>query len=462
MATTIVNISWSPVPGSYGTRVQYKEEGTSVWITPLSPTNPTLNTSYTLSLEMGRYYYIKLTTVSNQCNGGSIIKRIFVVTTSQCCPEGYTLSPDETYCYKIDEIAAIPPSGGTAQTAIASPNVAYSTCGTYIYDAGYSLDGTGTSTQIPVTNPFWVNGAGACANNNAIDGPLNRSGLWTSTASSGQSIGFSVCLNLSATKQYFIGIACDNYGKIIVDGVTIINQDQNALNTQYGGTGISFKVWHIYPVTLTAGPHIIEMIGVNDSSVAAFGAELYDNTAAEIESALSYNDLNVVFSTKDYIGQPIQLGSGGTGYTCPDNYSLASCQSPIICRRFLTASPIDCGAPSNTQVIYFGTKATGTTPSDVEILLGSSTIADGSLDVNLNWGIPNGVPKYYWLAIPALGANYLKNRWEESPLNKGEMGTPFDLFDAPAIVLVNGVNYYVWITNYATEFTQNNYKFSKV
>jgi len=95
----------------------------------------------------------------------------------------------------------------------------------------------------------------------------------------------------------------------------------------------------VYPVTLSSGPHIIELIGHNDSSSAALGAEIYDNTAAQLISATSYSDLTLIFSTKDYRGQPVQLSTDGLGYTCPSGYSLAACQDPYVCRKILTATP---------------------------------------------------------------------------------------------------------------------------
>jgi hypothetical protein len=251
------------------------------------------------------------------------------------CASDYTLAPDGSYCYKIDEVAATPPSGGTAETTVASSYSSYGQYGTYIYDPGFNVNGTGLSNQIPTSNAFWINGP-----SDASSGPLNRCGLWTTTALDDQDIGFSVCINVTDSKQYYVGVAGDNRCRIIIDGIVVVDQDVSALATQYGADAqIAFKVWHVYPVTLSSGPHIIELIGHNDSSSAALGAEIYDNTAAQLISATSYSDLTLIFSTKDYRGQPVQLSTDGLGYTCPSGYSLAACQDPYVCRKILTATP---------------------------------------------------------------------------------------------------------------------------
>jgi hypothetical protein len=251
------------------------------------------------------------------------------------CASDYTLAPDGSYCYKIDEVAATPPSGGTAQNTVASSFNSYGQFGTYIYDPGFNVNGTGTSSQIPTSNAFWINGP-----SNTTSGPLNRCGLWTTSALSNQDIGFSVCINITDSKQYYVGIGGDNRCRILIDGVVVVDQNVSALATQYSTDAqVTFKLWHVYPVTLTSGPHIIELIGHNDSGAASLGAEIYNNTAAELISATSYSGLTLVFSTKDYIGQPVQLASGGLGYSCPSGYALAACQDPYVCRKILTATP---------------------------------------------------------------------------------------------------------------------------
>jgi hypothetical protein len=106
------------------------------------------------------------------------------------------------------------------------------------------------------------------------------------------------------------------------------------------------------------------------------------------------------------------------------------------------------------NTIYYGTKSSGSTPNQTEILAGSTTSQDGSLDVSIDWtSLTASTPVFCWFAIPALGTAYDKNKWFNTIINQGNIGDPSDLFGAPATVSVSSQNYYVWITNYATQFT---------
>lgn len=342
MAYALYNIQFTPQPGSYGTLIEYREttDG-SEWITPTNPGNPSMVSPYPIYLEEGKSYYIGVTSIGLNCSQArKIIGPVDVPVAENCCPATYTLAPDGTYCYKYNDVAATAPTSG--ENTVAKTAIQYSTCGSYIYEPGYASDGTGTSTQISLTKTFWKNG-GTCADNNTIDGPLNRCGLWASTTSDDQDIGFSVCITIPTSKTYYVGIACDNYAIINLDGVNLITQDPTALGVQYGvGDAATFKVWHIYPITLIAGPHVLELIGHNVASIAGMGAEIYNNTKSQIQNSNSYADLDLVFSTKDYIGQPVQLSSDGTGYSCPSGYSLVACNDPYICRQILTTAIIPC------------------------------------------------------------------------------------------------------------------------
>jgi len=254
------------------------------------------------------------------------------VTLFPLCPQGYTLSDDESYCFYEIVTDAIPPSG-SPDTLVSVQYASYATCGSYIYEPGYAVDGTGPSNQISLANPFWVNGAGACVDNNTSDGPLNRSGVWASSPQDNQDIGFGVCIDIAETKTYYIGIGSDNYGIIKLDSQIIVQQDPAALAIQYPlAAGLAcFRIWHIYPVVIAAGSHILELLGHNVTSVAALGCEVYDNTDAEIIAATSYGDLNLIFSSKDYVGHQVQIGTQNAGYSCPAGAALSTCSSPFEC-----------------------------------------------------------------------------------------------------------------------------------
>lgn len=327
------------------TEVAYKKTSDNVWTIPATPDNPTTEKSYSIFIEEGVHYQARLTFKGPTCKEKPLYLSLYYPTSSvRCCPEGFTLSPDNTYCYMIDEVPANAPIGG-ADILVAKKYPSYGTCGTYLYAPGYNIDGTGPSTQFDPNNLFWISGTSVCGDNPAMTGPLNRCGVWSQNRQDNQEVGFSVCLDIPATKTYYIGMGSDNKGIIKLDGVTIVEQDAAALGVQYGvGDLATFKVWHIYPVEITSGPHILEIIGRNVTGEATIGCEVYDATPAELEAATGYGDLGgkLIFSSKDEVGSTVQIGTGGVGYTCPSGYSLASCESPYVCRKIFTVSTIDC------------------------------------------------------------------------------------------------------------------------
>jgi hypothetical protein len=289
-----------------------------------------------------------------------------ITSTTYSCPVGYTQSVDSSYCYKVVTTAATAPT--SAETSVARSAIDYSICGTWIYSS-FNLDGTGASTQVPTSNNFWVNGPGDCLTGGSVSGgPMNRCALWATSQLSSQSIGFSVCINIPQSKTYYVAIGCDNYGSIKIDGTVILSQDRFAMDAQYGTPGGSgpLRVWAVYPVEILAGTHVLELIGTNGPepipNPAALGAEIYDNTVAEISAATSYGQLNLIFSTKDYIGQPIQFGTDGIGYTCPNGFSLVLCDGPAYCTK-TTTTGITADSRTYYQPIGSGTcfAITGTT-----------------------------------------------------------------------------------------------------
>jgi hypothetical protein len=343
-----VKISWGPIVCECdtclcSTQISFRKTTDNNWYTPGSPTNPTQELSYNIIIEAGVHYQVRLTFIGPRCHQKIQYISIYY-PLANCCPLGYTAAPDGTYCYKVEEIAATPPSG-SVQTLVAKTDSSYSTCGAYIYNPGYALDGTGPATQIPFANGFWHNGGAECVNSASYLGPLNRAGVWTTTTSDGQDIGFGVCLDLPVAKTYYIGIAADNYGIITVDNNLVVQQDPVTLASQYSqGPASTFKIWHIYPVFLSAGPHILELRAHNVLGVAALGCEVYNATAAELIAATSYADLGakLIFSSKNQIGQPAQLGTGNVGYTCPAGYSISPCSGTVKCQKIFTSPPVNC------------------------------------------------------------------------------------------------------------------------
>lgn len=364
--SSIANISWTFVPGSLSTLIEYKESTSSVWLTPTSPNNPTTTNSYPLVIQDNTLYDVRLTTNGIRCSPKSTTFQI--IKPLGCCPVGYTISPDGTYCYQTNTTAATPPSGSENAVAVSGPNnYYYGIFGSLIFDPGYNIDGTGTFTQISYSNPFWVNGSGypSYPSGSNTQGPLNRAGIWSTTVLAPQKVGFSVCVNLPQDGVYYIGMACDDFGQINVDGTTIVLQNKNNLKTYLQANGypypggldpnqVTFNFWFIYPVNLLAGTRTIEIIGNNTTGTvtgaADLGCEIYNLTSSQIQAATSYGAMGagLIFSSKDFVGQPIQIGSGGIGYTCPPNYSLVLCDGPAYCTQTLVTGTIPCTTTTST------------------------------------------------------------------------------------------------------------------
>ena len=289
------------------------------------------------------------------------------------CPGGYHLSPDGNFCIK-DTLPSVDSACYTACQG--SHDHTYSELGTRIFKEGYDTSGTGdVDTSITDSgNRLWVSGdcpsegfsrtssqslklrtdssemssfsesesellsSDTCVGdpnaawNNGFCGPLHRCGIWACRDNINgpvrhplnQWIGFSKCITISTSKTYYVGIAGDNQVRFYVDGelkVELISCTSQS----------TFNVWRIYPITLQHGSHIIQLEGYNCGSVASFGAEIYDNTVAELAGATSIGDLNIIFTTRDMVGHQLDVGH----YTCPGGYSLNTCDSPFTCRAFI-------------------------------------------------------------------------------------------------------------------------------
>jgi hypothetical protein len=333
----------------------------------------------------------------------TVFKEEWSVPIQYCltCPSGYSLSDDKTYCYKD----TIPATVSGCFTICAGDQIdAYGWAGTYIFEPGYSVDGTGTTDTIITQNPFWVGdsciggflersaakrktlrqgnqklkntqidsswkrgrgnlkkskdteemlrigdscGMSPSARGTVMCGPLNRVGIWSCEGSDGNGrtpyeewLGFSVCIDAPSTKTYYLGIASDNYFRFRIDGALKLEM--------LGYTGENFNKWFVFPIELVQGRHYIEFEAMNQDGPAAFGAELYDNTAAEIAAATDYSTLDTLFSTQNMIGQSFELGH----FVCPQGYSLSTCDSPLVCRQIthpndITINPYATGMKGN-------------------------------------------------------------------------------------------------------------------
>ena len=272
-------------------------------------------------------YFVELAT---SCDGSITVGNpsATFVTCEDCrscgCPPGYTQNGD--ICEKITTIPAT--LGETVYTVQpGSRNIDYGTYGTNFYTPNLSTlpypiveNGTGNFqdaatnvlTDININTGVWGPGFSTSR--------LNNIGVWSGAAPNpvDEWIGFTHCLNLDTTGTYSIGIAGDNKVRLKIDGILVVEANNN--------TDFNFKYWHVFETTLTQGLHVIELSGLNLGGAAAFGAEIYNQDLATLQTYTTALQLQLatVFSTYDKIGSTFDVGQA-SGYTCPDGYTFSNC-----------------------------------------------------------------------------------------------------------------------------------------
>jgi hypothetical protein len=239
-----------------------------------------------------------------------------------------TITPTVT-CYEIVS-ESICYSAATEPRAVLTvgpidPFTQYSVDGSRLYNAGYTQQGNGIFTSLPLI-PLWYN-----ASNNLTDGPLNRCAVWTTNTGSNYGptdrwIGFNVCLNITESKTYYVGIAGDEYFAFRHNCSLIVSA------TTFGND--SYRRWYIYPLFMYQGQNIVEILGYNTNGRAGFGCEIYNNTASEILNATTINDLNIIYTTASEPGDVMDVDLGNNfqypasasyGYTCSSGFCYNSC-----------------------------------------------------------------------------------------------------------------------------------------
>lgn len=324
-------MSWDPVPGSYGYLVEYRLSSESTWTTPSIPANPTFFTSYDLILETNSVYYLRLSSAGTNC---ASTYTLYTLSTyaGNCCSVGYTLSSDETYCYKIETTA---PTIIQSNICLASSQLAttYSGLGTRLYSSGYTTTLVGAYSTLS-TSPQWIEPSG-----NTI-GPMNREGVWVDTDCSGtidpltagQAFIITIPITATEAKTVYVGISGDNTFRLDVNGTTIVDRDSSFGN-------LNFYYWHIVPVDILSGTTYFTFKWVGDGSVNdSAAAVIYNNTDVEISAATSDATLNLLFRTSTYLGSHIDIA------TCPSTYFLdtAGGSGNYDCKKLTLASTVAC------------------------------------------------------------------------------------------------------------------------
>ena len=175
------------------------------------------------------------------------------------------------------------------------------TNGSLLYNLGYSINGVGTFTLLPI-NTFWKNITPSYTqgrmNNLCILGQLqapDRSALYylpITNTSTNIYIGFSFSFVTTGTLPSVNIFANDTLVLSTNDAAM-----QTNINTILGGSYVQVQktFWHIYPINLPIGNNIL-LVNVTDGSgtLTQVGIEVYQNTASEITSATSTSTLNIL------------------------------------------------------------------------------------------------------------------------------------------------------------------------
>ncbi len=261
----------------------------------------------------------------------SLLWAAFQEETVNCdCPDGYEPYNDE--CRKISTLPTQQPPTFTPLQFTQKTYGQYSWYGVKWYEPGYALNGVGAYErwEDPNNGFYWHN----FYNSYSITaGVMNRTAVWATPpypeTTTNQVIGFSTCINVPVTKTYLVGFGVDNYCSIRVNGKYIMKMDeQENANT--------FRYWHVYPVELKKGIHVLEIIAANKSSIAAIGAEIYNATVDQLKAVTNDAELEpyLIFSTK-YLRPKLvdgswefsytNLGTGNWGYEILEDYALVLC-----------------------------------------------------------------------------------------------------------------------------------------
>lgn len=287
------------------------------------------------------------------------------------CPDGYIYHPETGDCYKLEIIPATP-SGGTTYPIITGLNsAAYGSAASRLYEdisaKTFPLNGwqnTSISSTSALGYQVYDNaGAGVLTSIQATSvasnivftnvppsttgGRLNEIGIWATGYPTSQWLTVEFCITIDVTKTYIFAIAGDNQIKAGITSTTfnggvtnfnLVNLWGSASPTGSptdGSKPNSFKIWHMFPITLPAGVHTLQLSGMDFGTTAAFGAEIYDISEADLmilmaNPLLTIPDLEpfILFTSSSLVtSPPLIVGSPSDPVTweCPDGYTLSGC-----------------------------------------------------------------------------------------------------------------------------------------
>jgi hypothetical protein len=339
------------------------------------------------------------------------------------CPAGYTFNPATNSCESPGTFEPAIPSGGTTVPVVTGDkSPSYGSSGTRLYEdisgkvyplngwhnaalcplpppssnaycsAGFQVcenAGVGTTLTIQATSPAG-NQVFSNSPSTTTKGRLNVAGLWATGYGVNEWLTVEFCINIASTKTYIFAIAGDNQIRASITSTTFNGgvTDLNLVNlwgaTNPSGTATNsnavrtFTIWHMFPITLPAGNHIIKLAGYDFSPyvAASFAAEIYDIPVGNVgdvwptqqtmhaflqSTSVTTTDLEpfLAFTTRDLIQTPpLLIAAPGETITwsCNPGEILDFCNGAPQCIVPGDSIPCGQGAPlsSTTEInIWF-------------------------------------------------------------------------------------------------------------
>jgi len=313
------------------------------------------------------------------------------ITCPCVCPDGYTYNNATNACEASYIIPALPSGGITYDLLHGDTNSAFNDLGARLYEdistkifpingwqdltcgvgsACYRpTDNSGLGTQLVIQQVSAPTNDIFDSQGSAANGRLNIAGVWGYNPApfpQDEWLTVNYCINILVQKTYIFAISGDNQIKASITSTTFNGGGTTNLINLWGSaspTGIPtsgsytnpFKIWHMFPITLPIGSHILELSGMDFGAPSqSFGGEIYDITEADLITMMASTivtpaDLEpyILFTTRDLVTvPPLQVAGPGELITwrCPDSSPVDFCNGVPSC--LVTDSlPCDGGTP---------------------------------------------------------------------------------------------------------------------
>jgi len=232
------------------------------------------------------------------------------------------------YCYSSTTVDATIIS---TNCLVKVQNSLYTTDGTRVYNTNYTnnslitqnINDVGINT-ILTSNPQWRKSF------ETVNGPMNRYAIWYDNdcneypdLTSGVITTSFSFVNSGSTSRYYLGFGVWT-GNFTVDlnGEQIVSGGTNTMFNQY---------WHVIPITLLSCDNLLNFnVTSTESSQDGFGFAIYDNSYSEIISASNDSELNILFSSIDYLSTNAVIGPYVRA-SCPAGYMISSTTLTATC-----------------------------------------------------------------------------------------------------------------------------------